>query len=251
MCCFVQLIKINKRPCSLQFALCKTKGICLLYSLVNYSSFQWPWTNWRNEFSQYQLSVASALAGPAVYFRNLKQQSVALVQTTVSPTRLHRFACVIYRKEMVFRGLNWGKFKTKKSTSKRYFRIGNNLSCNIISASFIMSCFCCENSNSDQRELTVTSGAICSTIKYGSLNKTVGVMFIKLWYIIIIIMSNYIVGKILEIFRKILNFLGKFTVSHYCYTPTSNMRTCQKNWRLNQLASLLYYFDIFLFCFHV
>jgi len=63
-----------------------------------------------------------------------------------------------------------------------------------------MSCLYCGTLNSDQ--LTVISGTICWTIKYWSLNKTVGVMFIKLWYIIIIIIiiNNYIVGKILEIF---------------------------------------------------
>jgi len=57
------------------------------------------------------------------------------------------------------------------------------------------------------------------TIKLWSLNKTVGVMFIKLWYIIIIIIIiiNYIVGKILGIFRKIIKLSGK--ISH----PTSQL----------------------------
>ena len=89
-----------------------------------------------------------------------------------------------------------------------------------------MSCLCCENC--DQWALSVTGGAIYWTIKHWSLNKIVGVMFIKLWYIIIIIIiNNYIYEKILEIFRKIIsgnfpkfsgkiwNFPGKF------FRPTS------------------------------
>jgi len=68
-----------------------------------------------------------------------------------------------------------------------------------------MLCLCFENSNCDQWALTVTSGAIYWTIKHWSLNMTVGVIFIKLWYIIIIIViNNYIDGKILEIFQKII-----------------------------------------------
>jgi len=64
---------------------------------------------------------------------------------------------------------------------------------------------CCENSNCDQWALTVTSGAIYLAIKHWSLNKTVGVMFKKLWYIIIIIIIiyNYIDGKIPVISGKL------------------------------------------------
>jgi len=90
-----------------------------------------------------------------------------------------------------------------------------------------MSCLCCENSNNNQWALTVTSGAIYWTIKRWTLKKTVGVKFIKLWYIINIVINNYIVGKILEFFR---NFLGKFS------RPTS-LAGCTITWRIYYSAT--------------
>jgi len=86
-----------------------------------------------------------------------------------------------------------------------------------------MSCLCCENSNSDHWALTVTSCAVCWTIKHWSLNNTVGVMFIKLWLLLLLLLSTIIFlekyckfsGKLLpEIYRKNMKFFGEILPPH-------------------------------------
>jgi len=62
-------------------------------------------------------------------------------------------------------------------------------------------------------QVSANSNKWCHLLNYKTLHlKQVGVMFIKLWYIIIIIINNNTDGKILEIFLKIIT--GKMITSH-------------------------------------